>query len=218
MLYVNNKHLEWCFNHITTQNMRDYNSHHMLKSIVPQKYYISQYTCILDGNDALKSRIIVFGHTIFHPKFLRSNTTNDLLHLMVKYYNNFRSQSSRVLDGMSQLSSFKTYEQKKLKRLTITNKWSKMTLNYMMKVERYPNRTEWFAVRFPVVKSSLYLTNKENQPSGQVLSVFQTTRPPNKKSQTRFIHLFYIKVDNPCLVTFLNCTPTFEWCNGSVWL
>ena len=33
-----------------------------------------------------------------------------------------------------------------------------MTLKYQMIMEKYPNQTEWLVVRFPVVKSSLYLT------------------------------------------------------------
>ena len=49
--------------------------------------------------------------------------------------------------------------------------WSKMTLNYSMIVERHPNGTEWLAVWFPAVKSSLYLT--ENQPDGQAPLVFE---------------------------------------------
>lgn len=36
--------------------------------------------------------------------------------------------------------------------------WSKMTLNYWMIMERCPNRTEWWAIRFPAVKMSLHLT------------------------------------------------------------
>lgn len=35
---------------------------------------------------------------------------------------------------------------------------SEMTLIYWMIVQRYPNQTEWLAVRFFTVKSSLYLT------------------------------------------------------------
>jgi hypothetical protein len=44
-------------------------------------------------------------------------------------------------------------------------------LKCLMIVERYPNRTEWLVVRFPTVKSSLYLT--ENEPGGQVPTVSQ---------------------------------------------
>ena len=44
-----------------------------------------------------------------------------------------------------------------------TNVWSEMTLNYQMIMERYPNYTEWLAVRFPAVRLSLYLKkNKKN--------------------------------------------------------
>ena len=32
-----------------------------------------------------------------------------------------------------------------------------MTLNYLMVVDMYPNRTEWLAVRYLAMKSSLYL-------------------------------------------------------------
>ena len=33
-----------------------------------------------------------------------------------------------------------------------------IALNYRMIAKRYPIRTEWLAVRFPAVKSSLYVT------------------------------------------------------------
>ena len=38
-----------------------------------------------------------------------------------------------------------------------------MTPNYWMIVEKYPNQTEWLAVRFPAAKSSLYLSGKISQ-------------------------------------------------------
>jgi len=40
---------------------------------------------------------------------------------------------------------------------------SEMTPNYWMIVEKYPNQTEWLAVRFPAAKSSLYLSGKISQ-------------------------------------------------------
>ena len=51
------------------------------------------------------------------------------------------------------------------------DKWYEMIPNYQMIVERYPNRTQWLAVRFLDVKSSLYLSR--NQPGGQAPHVFQ---------------------------------------------
>jgi hypothetical protein len=57
-----------------------------------------------------------------------------------------------------------------------------MTLNYQMIVKGYPNQTEWLAVRFPIMKLSLYLT--ENHPCRQAPLVFQKTKQ-NKKKQNK---------------------------------
>ena len=51
-----------------------------------------------------------------------------------------------------------------------------MTLNHMMVVERYPNRTKWLAVRFPAVKSPLYLT--KNYPGDQAPLMFKKKKNP----------------------------------------
>jgi hypothetical protein len=54
-----------------------------------------------------------------------------------------------------------------------------MTLNYWMIVEKYPNQTKWLAIRFPAVKSSLYLT--KNQLGGQAPHVFKNKNKKTKK-------------------------------------